>query len=174
MNKEYLIGIICGMIVGVLLVAVLMKKARTDGSLKCKYDERQRLVRATGFKYSFFTLMAYDLIYGATNAVMDNRWAEDMVGMFLGICISVVVYAGYTIWNEGYFSMNENPRKVLVIFAAVAVLNFIGAFRMLSETSVIENGMLMSNSMNLICGLTFIVIFIIVFIKWQVSKREAD
>lgn len=174
MNKEYLVGIICGVIVGFVFVGALMKRTRTDGSSKCKFDERQKLVRATGFKYAFFTLVVYDLIYGSTNAVLDKRWAEDLPGMFLGVCISAVVYAGYTIWNEGYFSLNENPRRVLTVFGVVAVLNFIGAGRMLSERPIIQDGVLTSGSMNLICGLVFIIIFLLLFIKHQVSKREAD
>lgn len=174
MNKAYLLGIMCGIVVGVIFLAVLMKLSKTDGSIRGKFDERQKIVRATGFKYAFFTLLIYDLAYGGLNSAMDRRLADDLAGMFIGSCLSIVVYVAYAIWNEGYFSINENPRRVLVIFAVVAICNMAIGIRNAAKGRLVEDGMLTIHCLNLVCGITFIAIFAIIFIKWQVSKREAD
>lgn len=174
MNTAYLIGIVCGIAVGIIALVVMMKFARTDGALRCKYDERQRIVRATGFKFAFFTLLFYDLAYGIINSAMDKRWMDDLTGMFIGCCISVVVYAAYAIWNEGYFSLNENPRRMLFVFGVVGLCNMVIGVRNVLEEGLIQDGMLNSKCLNLVCGLTFIFIFVILFTKWQVSKREDD
>ena len=46
----YGMGVVCGILVGLLLMVVILKLTKTDGSLKCKYDERQQLVRGKGFQ----------------------------------------------------------------------------------------------------------------------------
>lgn len=174
MNTAYLLGIVCGVAVGLIFLAIVLKFSKTDGGIRSKFDERQKIVRATGFKFAFFTLVIYDMAYGFLNSAMDRRFMDDLSGMFIGCCLSVVVYAAYAVWNEGYFSINENPKRILIVFGIVAVFNMAFGIRNLVQGRLIKDGMLTSECLNLICGITFIVLFAIMFIKWQVSKREAD
>ncbi|MDC7289420.1 hypothetical protein NXH76_16585 [Blautia schinkii] len=174
MSKAYLIGIVCGIAMGVIFLVIAMKVSKTDGSVRCKFDERQKIVRATGFKFAFFTLLIYDLAYGCLHSATDRRLMDDLTGIFIGCCLSIVVYVFYAVWNEGYFSINENPKRVLVIFAVVAICNTAIGIRNIVHDEVVKDGMLTSECLNLVCGITFIAIFAIIFIKWQVSKREAD
>ena len=45
MSTAMLAGVICGVLVGLVLVVIILKWVRGDGSKKCKFDERQELVR---------------------------------------------------------------------------------------------------------------------------------
>lgn len=45
----YLIGVMVGLVVGLLAAAMFLKFIKKDHSWKCKYDERQELVRGRGF-----------------------------------------------------------------------------------------------------------------------------
>ena len=53
MNESMVLGILCGLLIGGIVVVIILKLTKEDGSVKCKYDERQQLVRGIGFKYGF-------------------------------------------------------------------------------------------------------------------------
>lgn len=75
-EARFIIGLVLVFAVSALLVLLLLKTTKNDGSIKCKYDERQELVRGRGFKYALFTI---------------------------GAIIGMMVYVIYAIWNEAYF-----------------------------------------------------------------------
>lgn len=174
MKIEYLVGLICGVVVGLLLVAGILKFARTDNASKCKFDERQELIRGRGFRYGYFTLMIYMAVYGAGTTLLERKCMEDFIGIFLGICISILVYAGYAVWKDGYFALNENPKRVLIGFALIVLINFAVSIPRMMHGEIVKGGVLQNDSLNLVCALMFVGIFIIIFAKHQVSKREEE
>ena len=52
-NQFVFLGICCGMIIGLVVVALLFKKKVLDVT----FDERQERIRGMAYKYAFFTLM---------------------------------------------------------------------------------------------------------------------
>lgn len=174
MNSGYMLGVLCGGLVGVILVVVLLRLTKKDGSIKCKYDERQQAVRGRGFKYGFFTLMFYDLVYAWIDEILGRRYFENSVGMIVGIFLGVLVYVSYCIWHEGYFSLNENPKKVLIVFAVIAIMNFAVFAVQLNRGNVIENGILTFRCVNLLCGIMFLIVFGVLLIKAICNKKEME
>lgn len=171
---EYLIGVICGVVCGLLLVAVILKLTKNDGSIKCKYDERQQILRGKGFKYGFFSLIIYNMIYALADSVLEKVYAESSVIIFIGICFGVIVYAGYCIWHEAYFSLNENPKKVIVAFLLIAVINFIVTAFDIKESKLVKNGVLQFEAINFLCGIFMLIIVFEILIKKVFAKREAE
>lgn len=174
MNSGYMLGVLCGGLISIILVAVLLRLTKKDGSIKCKYDERQQAVRGRGFKYGFFTLMFYDLVYAWIDEILGRRYFENSVGMFVGIFLGVLVYVSYCIWHEGYFSLNENPKKVLIVFAVIAIMNFAVFAVQLNRGNVIENGILTFRCVNLLCGIMFLIVFGVLLIKAICNKKEME
>lgn len=167
------IGISAGAAIGVLLVIAILKFSKKDGSLKCKYDERQELVRGKGFKYGFFTIVIYD----ACNMFYGNfleRIVMREVIMALGIFLGVVVYAGYAIWNDGYFSLNENPRRVMGSFVVLSVGNiFLGLMHIpMGDFSV--GGVIGYPAVNLMVGIMILCLFGILLAKRICKKEPAE
>lgn len=174
MSTEYLLGVICGVVIGLILIVLLLRWTKKDGAAKCRYDERQELVRGRGFKYAFFTLITCNGVYVFADSLPEERMIDSAVGVGVCIIISCVVYACYCIWNEGYFALNENPKRVLVAFILIALLNF-GVFARTAITSgIMENGALSASCLNLVCGIMFLVIFAVLLLKYLQNKREAE
>lgn len=168
------IGVICGVLVGVVLVAFILKATKTDGTMKCKYDERQQIVRGKGFKYGFFTLMIYNFLYAAVESSMERRYMDTWTAMILGIAAGVLVYVSYCIWNEGYFSLNESPKRVMIAFVLIAAINLVLGGIQIRRGGVIVDGVLTAQCMNLICGGMFLIVFAVLFAKRIRNKREAE
>lgn len=174
-NHEILAGILTGTIVGVILLILFLKLTKKDGSVKCKFDERQELIRGRGFKYGFFTLIIYDLCVTFLKDVLSlNQYADTALLSLIGILIAICVYVSYCIWNEGYFSVNENPKKVLISFAVVALFNFFIGYMQIIDKGIFENGVLTYRCINLLIGFLFLIIFAELFLKKVIIKSDEE
>lgn len=174
MNEGMLAGVVCGVIVGIILVMLIFKMTKKDGSMKCKYDERQNQVRGWGFKYGFYTLIIYDMAYGMIDMVIEKPFIESYAAMFIGMMLAVSVYVAYCIKNEGYYALNENPKRVTIAFVILGVLNAAMGIWECVDGNMIEEGVLTARCTNLLCGLIFLVLAAVTFVKWRENEREAE
>lgn len=177
-NVEYVLGFMvgAGMVFVVSFVAIILflKATKKDGSIRCKYDERQELIRGRGFKYAFFTLLIYNFVVPMSKILEIELPADEyalfMIGAILGLLVQVV----YSIWNEAYFSLNENPKKIMIGLAFIGFANLaLGIMHIVHGTFLID-GKLTFNSINFLLGITFVIIFATLAAKQIVNKREED
>lgn len=174
MKVEYLIGLLAGLAIGGILLALIFKVTKKDGSMKCKYDERQQIIRGKGFKYAFFTLVFYNFLAAVISGAMEKQYIKSEVLMIAGILIGVLVYASYCIWNEGYFSINENPKRVMIAFAIIAVINIGLGISNILHHRVFENGVLTIHCLNLLCAMMMVMIFLVLAVKYICKQREEE
>lgn len=174
MNRYMISGMLTGVFVGLLLVAILLKITKKDGKIKCEYDERQSSIRGKGFKISFFTLMIYDGVYGLIGIMVEKPLLDPLAAMMIGICLAAAIYAVYCIWNDAYFSLNENPKRLLLAFGIIAIVNIVFGGINIINGAVITDGMLNFRSTNMTCGILFIVIFVALFAKMLKNRSEAE
>lgn len=166
----YLAGVLVGILVGLVLVVILIRYIRTDKKIKAKYDERQELIRGRGFKYAFYTSLVYfGLLTIAMLGLAEIIPIPSGTLTFFGICLSVLVDAGYCIWHEAYFALNENPKRVMIAFCIIGLINLIlGLFGLHSTDPLQSQGLI-----NLACAVLFIGIFLILLVK-HMSRRKND
>ena len=174
MRNGIVAGVICGALVGLILVAVILKWMRGDGSKKCKFDERQELVRGTSFKYGFFALIIYNGAYILATMALEKLPFDTATGMFFGICFGVMVFAAYGIWHDGYLALNEKPVRVLIAFALIGIINLALGIRSFVAGDAFVDGQLTFRSINLFCGLLFVFIGVVYLLKWIKDVREGD
>lgn len=163
-SKWYTIGIVTGVIFGIVMVLIYMVRTRKKRG-KCEFDERQQLARGKAFKYGFVTAVVYFLAYSLSGIIASGNWMKNPFWVFAGVSLSIGVFAGNAIWNDGYFSLNETPDSYMALFGALAVINLIGAFRDVRE-----------NSLNLCLGVLIICILIVMGVKrlWDKKREEED
>lgn len=174
MNGYMLAGTITGVIIGLIIAAFLLRFTKKDKKEKFTYDERQKVARGEGYKYAFFVLIVYNAGYGILNMVLEHPWAEDLTGLMIGVCLAVLVHIIYSIWHECYFSMNEEPKRVLLLFGIISVVNIAIAINQGIHGELIENGMLTNNCANLVVAIMFGGIMIALAAKWFQKKNEVE
>ncbi len=174
MNIATLVGAFVGVFVGIVIVALLLKFTKTDKSNKCKYDERQQLVRGKGYQWGFFSMMAISVLSIVLEMGEMALPVEDSVVHFVSIIVGVGVYAGYCIMKDSYFALNENKKTVLIIFGVVGIINLSNGIVRIMDGSMMENGVVNYNCINFLCGILFVAIFILLLIKGMLDKREDD
>lgn len=165
--------VLFGIIAGILLGVFLQRKTRTDNSKKCRYDERQEVIRGKGFKYGFFTILICNGLSVCMKIAEVSLFAELELPIIIGSLIGIGVWVVYCIWNEGYFALNENKGRIMILFVTAAIMNFCVGAHALVHGIAIQDGKLTYQSINFFCGLLFIVIFLTMFLK-KVYKDGKD
>lgn len=167
-------GMAAGLVAGLIVAAIILKVTKTNGRMKCEYDERQSVIRGKGYKYGFFAFMICNFLHGMSYAAKISLPLDTGAFSVLSIIIAMAVQITYCIWNDAYFSMNENKGRVLSVFALIGIVNLsIGIFG-LHEGGAIENGVLNFRCANLFCGVLFLFIFCVLFLKrfWASGADE--
>ncbi len=184
MNLYYLLGVICGVAFGLVLVALLVWLTRKLGGKidlegkKGAYDERQMLARGVAYKYAFFTLMIGMVIISLLGEVAGIKLFMSMAGVWIVVCISLAVFATICIMKDAYMSLYENVKGVVIMFSAVALINIaVGISNFVDGVPLVENGVLSTRHVNLIVGILFVYIlpvFIgrVIYNNKQLEKDE--
>lgn len=170
------IGEVCGIIlVCVCVTLALILITKKDGSIKCRFDERQEIVRGRGYKYAFFTMMICMAVFACLNESADlEQHIEGSLEMVIAICAGVAVYASYCIWHEGYFALNENQGRLLIVFIILGVMNVVLGGMAWREGRCFENGVLTINFSNAVCGVLSLWVSVMVALKWMRDRKEDE
>lgn len=186
MNVEYILGMCVGVLCGFLLVFLLFRlvnklggRIGTGGKIgpRCaddQFDERQLLARGIAYKKAFFALMIYVSVVSLLYEFADVKVLMSFAGMWLGICISIVIFAGVCIFHDAYMNLYENAKGIIMTFSVIAVLNVIGGLGIImGDVPLLKNGVLSTNCVNLMVGLTFIII-LVMFVGKVIYNKQLD
>ena len=119
-------------------------------------------------------MVIYNAAYGIIDMALEIKWTETLTGLMIGVCIAILVHVVYSIWHECYFSLNEEPKKVLLLFGIISVVNVLIAINQGIHGELIENGMLTNSCANLVVAVMFGIIMIALAIKTVLKKAEVE
>lgn len=178
-TPAYFLGMACGVLAGLLFVAFLMWGIRkADGKFgsmnqKNSFDERQLLARGQAYKYAFFTMIIYVSAVGLIRELFDVTIFMSFAGMWIGVCLSITVFAVVCILKDAYMSLYENARGVIMMFTAVGLLNVLVGIRVfVDKEPLIEDGALATDLINLITGILFLVILVVFVARVIYNNRQ--
>lgn len=167
------ISVVCGLLIGFFLVAIFITLALKGEDKKAKYDERQELVRGRGFKYAFAGFLGYNIVVYALDLLGINLHMSLSISALLCALTGITIYAGYCIWNDGYFALNQNKGIVLAVIGVGGILNLALGIWTIVDGAMLINGQLSVRSMNLFCGIMCIVVWSIMLAKYIKDRKEA-
>lgn len=168
-SVAYLMGMAVG-IVTVVIVAIVAKVVFKKKVFSCEYDERQELIRGRAFKYGFWVMAAYFLVYGVLAEFLKFKHIGSGSLSVLGVGIGILVFAVYAIWHDAYYALTENPKRFTMLFGAIMVLNLVGGIRYIRDSNG-DNGIV---SVNLIFAVVFMVILLVQILKVIKEKKNKE
>lgn len=169
----YVLGLIVGAFISVFIILLMITITRNDKKLKCNYDERQQLVRGKGFKYAFLVELIGNSIIIFINPLISDK-INCTILIFLVIGLGALTYGVYCIFNDAYFSLNDNPKRFMILFGAIGFYNlFIGILTM-SHDDIVLTDPYPSGLVNIICAAVCIGILIAICIKKIKDLKEAN
>lgn len=178
---EYFLGLVAGIVAGLALVVCLtwiIKKMGGKvgcGCQKGSYDERQMLARGQAYKTAFFTLMFYLIIISLISELFEMTLFMSFMGIWIGICFSIMVFAIICIIKDAYMSLYENAKGIIILFSVVALLNIIiGVRNIIEKCPMIEDGAISVDCMNLVVGAMFCIIVVVFGGKLIYDKKHVE
>ena len=156
----------CGVSVGIICWVKKRGRRETD------YDERQYQTRDRACRYSFLTLLFYELLYGALYSKEAPSWCDYTMGNYLGIALALLVFGVYCIWNDAYMNLNQKPWSVHLLFGVLALCNFGIAENNQRIGVLFADGKLGFGAVNLVFAVMFVVFEIVFLIKRSREKRD--
>ena len=165
-------GWVIGLAAGITVAVVILLIQRFAGTQKDRFDERQIAARGIAYRCGFFTLMIYETVYSALNA-LNIRFADDIVGPVLGIFPALAVFGAVAVAMDAYFKVNESKKSTIVWSAAGLLWTIVGISRFLSGQGM-RDGLLTVDSMQFFLGMTFLVIGVTQLIHRLTSRGEDD
>jgi len=162
-----IMGFIVGLAVGGVILALLFKRKVLD----CTFDERQERARGQAFRYGFFTLMAAVVAYGAAEQFL-GRWCEPLAGTMLCVCAGAGVFAVICILKDAYLSLKEKPRQVMTLLVVLTAVNLTFGGVAWAGGSLVEDGVLTFRAVNLMVGVTTLVILAVYMVNSALRNKE--
>lgn len=173
-SNDYMMGFIIGFMSVVIVAAVvfIILKRKRGAS---EFDERQRLIQGEAYKAAFWVLVAYLTFNGVFQATTGIEWADIMTSSFVGLFISITVFAVICIMKDAYFPINKSPKFYFFLFGTLIILNLAtGLFNVFDDkTMFITDGRLNFHILSFIVVLAFAAVFTAMAVKrLMLKKRE--
>ena len=170
MNFSVLLPVIIA-VIAVFIVII----ARLKNKNKASYDERQTLARYSAFRTSFIFLLFYCFIC-ATLYILDIKWSNTAVQMFIGCILSLSLFIALCILKDAYFS-NTPKRNVssvitFFLFGIMALYYFISGFA--KGNALFQDGQITTLALYLIFSVCLFGLGIISLIKLLLDKRRVE
>ncbi len=173
-KNAYLAGLICGVVIGILLVALVVVVMRKENAPAKKYDERQIAAQGEAFKYGFYTLGIYMLVLMVCHGTGVELPIDVPLQLLTGLLVSASVLATIMILKDAYFRLDENRTAWILFLAGFAILNFVIGVINIVNHNVLKDGVLsFMGCTNLLCGVVMLYLLAVILVK-TVKDREED
>lgn len=139
------------------LACVLGGKLAKRGAPAAEYDERQiaaqgRAARAAIYAYMIYAALGI-LLYGA-----GVRWFGLPEALFLGMAVTVGVFAVVCIWEDAYFRFTDRPGRQLIPMGLLLVVQALSIWRHVESEGWMPGGQFDPVvAMNLSCAALLVV-----------------
>ena len=163
------------LVVAILFLIILIG-SRQNHKGGQHYDEMQLKIRASGYRIGFLVTLAGLFFLILLTEVVDSfsKLISPSFGMEIVGMTGIVVFVVYCIFKDAFYSIGENKKTYMLICVAVIICNGIGSVRFFAEGMPADGSPLsVSNSGNLIMGISFLIILIALIIKNAQDRREA-
>ena len=177
MNQSYHWGLLVGLIIGVIIVAVIMmyNKGAYGSATGADFDERQQLLRGKAFGRAFFAMIGFSILYWmATQLILQRPIMEDGLSSMICVFLGVGVFGIDCILHDAYFTVRNKPKTYIILFTAVTICQIPAAVINVSEGTVVENGVLTFSVLPIVCAVLFLCILCAILIKQMADRKEEE
>lgn len=160
-----------GIMAGIIMVVIVLKFSNRDHRMTTEYDERQQKIRGKAYQYAFYTLVVCEVVHMAVDMGKIELPVEGAVIHFSNIIIAGLVLAGYCVWHDVYWGLNNDRRRYAISFIALAALNAIPVVGAVKNDSLIVDGRLSTPFINLMVLVMMAVLAVMLIIKEVIEKK---
>ena len=168
MNSE--MYFLIGAIVGIIVMIAIKKSTKVNYS----YDERQILIRGRAYKIGFTTMLVFAVFYMLLSIAQEDLLEYGYIWNAISLFGGLTIFAIYSIWNDAFFSLQQNPRRYLLLCLVVTLCNCMWVPEVVKGKITLMDLVFSYKFINVLCALTFIIISITIVIKIYADRKEED
>ena len=157
----------------IVLGLVFAKSFHKDSSATPKFDERQMAVRGRGYMFAFYIIILVMCLMPVVMTDEIQTFLGDLI-YFIPLCVGLPVHVMYCVWKNAYVELNLNVKSWVVLMIFIGIFNLILGVSRIIDGTIIEDGVLQANAINLYLGILVFVILIELLIKNAIDRKEAD
>ena len=154
---------------GILIAAAAKSKPKKK---KQVFDERQIAAQGMAYKWAFWTMFGYYLLYATICGAMEIVWCDPFLGAFLGVIVGATVFALICVFRDAYFRPDQSRKSEIVVINIICFSQGLIGLMNLFDGTVIEDGVLSSESLQLFMLLMGLVLDAAFIVKHRMEKRE--
>ncbi len=163
-----------GVLVGILVTATVIALYNRKPENRAEYDERQLMLRGNAYKYGLLTMLLLNaaFMFGTTYFDHLSQYASAFfaVSLFAGI----LVFAAYSIIKDAFYSVkNRNGSSYLLLLVLCVISQFASIFSG-GEWKQTELFLESGRMINLCCGITFLVVLLLLLWKKFAERSEEE
>lgn len=168
--EKLLLPLLVVVVIGVFVALWVFVKKRSGAD----YDERQITARNRAYKTAFFSAMLYMIVCGLL-AQNEVYWAKFFVQMFLGVILTIAVFALSAIRNDALLTVNNGGIYSIVLCFFVAVMDIVSAVKeIIGGKKIIEAGMLTDLAIPFVVAFSFLAVAVALVVKKIMNKRSEE
>ena len=167
-------GVLAGIAIGAVVVVIILAICNKNRKLKTEYDERQKIIRGNGYRFGFYAMTGWAVVNMLLSFAGIELPMEGAVIAFSYIFIGALADVLYCIFHDAYWGLNNNKRRYLISFLAIAVLNLFISFGAYRNGSLIVDGKLGATGTNLFVAVLFLLIGLAMIIQSFRDKTPAE
>ncbi len=178
---SYIVGMFCGIaavFLVILIVRILCRRHQSISKIlnaEVTYDERQILARGKAYQTAFIVLVGYVLGASCLDEFFGCPQLMSFGGLWLGVCLSILVFVCICILKDAYLSLQENAKEFNIMGIVISALNLIPGFLSLSRKQpFLVNGSISYRYINLMVGGLFLLITLLFDLKLIYDKRAEE
>ncbi len=166
-------GITAGIIVGLIICIFLFKYMNRDKKIMTKYDERQEMARGKAYKYGFWASMiatAFVMVFDVAGITLATSFTKYFFILFVGIVVQVT----YSIWNDAYYGINTNKKRLIVICIVAGIINLLSVVANIMGGQFIVDGIISDAGANALCCILMLYAGILLIIKDMKDRNSGS
>ena len=174
-EKKVLICVIVFLVIYLVWCAILIAAVVKSEPKKKKrqvLDERQIAAQGMAYKWAFWTMFGYYLLYAIICGAMEIVWCDPFLGAFLGVIVGATVFALICVFRDAYFRPDQSRRSEIIVVNIICFSQGLIGLMNLFDGKVIEDGVLSSESLQLFLLLMGLVLDAAFIVKHRMEKRE--
>ena len=165
-------GVGCGVLVALVILIIMRLVRGKSGSCKGEPDERQERLRGQGYKLGYFTMLAGTAVV-LTVSGLTKSLVTASLGIWISMLVSLLVFAGYCIWNDAYYGVKANPKKYIILMLLITIVDGVNTFLQFQNGWILEDGTLNSGAIAMLAAtIAFGGVLVIMLVKQLKDRRE--
>ena len=136
--------------------------------------EMQERLRGKGYKYGYFTMLAgIAVVYVASG--MTKSLVVVTLGVWISVLVSLLVFAGYCIWNDAYYGVKANPKKYIILMLLITLVDGVNTVLQLRNGWIMEDGTVNTGAITMLSAtVAFGGVLLIMLAKQLKDRREME